>query len=123
MSYLVPRNVMIVINYKYKLLMAYFYVSWKNRFYSANLTKTGRYHCFDMHQKQSSPPVTPHTVQLLFVDTLPLITHSTELHADKLYIIPLTLRRLMSYIYIYIYIYGAPILDVSRSHTTTQHSR
>ena len=34
----------------------------------------------------------------------------------------LTLRRLMSYIYIYIYIYGAPILDVSRSHTTTQHS-
>ena len=28
----------------------------------------------------------------------------------------LTLRRLMSYIY------GAPILDVSRSHTTTQHS-
>ena len=31
--------------------------------------------------------------------------------------ISLTLRRLMSYIY------GAPILDVSRSHTTTQHSR
>ena len=30
---------------------------------------------------------------------------------------PLTLRRLMSYVY------GAPILDVSRSHTTTQHSR
>jgi len=29
----------------------------------------------------------------------------------------LTLRRLMSYIY------GAPILDVSRSHTTTQHGR
>ena len=37
----------------------------------------------------------------------------------------LTLRLLMSYIYIYIYIYiyGAPILNVSRSHTTTQHSR
>jgi len=29
----------------------------------------------------------------------------------------LALRLLMSYIY------GAPILDVSRSHTTTQHSR
>ena len=27
------------------------------------------------------------------------------------------------YIYIYIYIYGAPILDVSRSYTTTHHSR
>ena len=35
----------------------------------------------------------------------------------------LTLRLLMSYIYIYIYIYGAPILDVSRSHTAMQHSR
>ena len=35
----------------------------------------------------------------------------------------LTLRLLMSYIYIYIYVYGAHILDVSRSHTTTQHSR
>ena len=37
----------------------------------------------------------------------------------------LTLRLLMSYIYIYIYIYiyGAPILDVSRSHTTTHHSQ
>jgi len=31
--------------------------------------------------------------------------------------VALTLRRLMSYIY------GTPILDVSRSHTTTQHSR
>jgi len=35
----------------------------------------------------------------------------------------LTLRLIMSYIYIYIYIYGAPIHDVSRSHTTTHHSR
>jgi len=33
------------------------------------------------------------------------------------YNVDLTLRLLMSYIY------GAPILDVSRSHTTTQHSR
>ena len=42
-----------------------------------------------------------------------------------LWYVSLTLRRLMSYIYIYIYIYiyRAPILDVSRSHTTTQHSR
>ena len=32
----------------------------------------------------------------------------------------LNLRLLMSYIYIYIY--GAHILDVSRSHTTTHHS-
>ena len=47
------------------------------------------------------------------MDTLPLFSVNRIL----------TLRLLMSYIYIYIYIYGSPILDVSRSHTTTQHSR
>jgi len=41
---------------------------------------------------------------------LRIITHKS----DTMY---LTLRRLMSHIY------KAPILDVSRSHTTTQHSR
>jgi len=39
------------------------------------------------------------------------------LHVNRIRVKSLTLRRLMSYIY------GAPILDVSRSHTTTQHSR
>ena len=45
------------------------------------------------------------------------------LHVSRIRVQSLTLRLLLSYIYIYIYIYGAPILDVSRSHTTTQHSR
>ena len=39
------------------------------------------------------------------------------LHVSRVRAKLLTFRRLMSYIY------GAPILDVSRSHTTTQHSR
>ena len=43
------------------------------------------------------------------------------LHVSRIRVKSLTLRLLMSYIYIYIY--GAPILDISRSHTTTQHSR
>ena len=43
------------------------------------------------------------------------------LHVSRIRVKSLTLKLLMSYIYIYIY--GAPILDVSRSHTTTQHSR
>jgi len=38
----------------------------------------------------------------------------SQRHSKK---VGLTLRLLMSYIY------GAPILDVSRSHTTTHHSR
>ena len=46
------------------------------------------------------------------------------LHVSRIRVKSLTLRLLMSlYIYIYIYIYGATILDVSRSHTTTHHSR
>ena len=43
------------------------------------------------------------------------------LHISRVRVKSLTLRLLTSYIYIYIY--GAPILDVSRSHTTTHHSR
>ena len=39
------------------------------------------------------------------------------LHVSRIRVKLLTLRLLISYIY------GAPILDVSRSHTTTQHSR
>jgi hypothetical protein len=42
------------------------------------------------------------------------------LHVSRIRVKSLTLRLLISYIYIYIY--GAPIIDVSRSHTTTQHS-
>ena len=41
------------------------------------------------------------------------------LHISRIRVKSLTLRQLMSYIYIY----GALILDVSRSHTTTHHSR
>ena len=49
---------------------------------------------------------------------LALLAHHF-LHVSRIRVKPLTIRLLMSYIYIY----GAPILDVSRSHTTTQHSR
>jgi len=44
-------------------------------------------------------------------------THTHILTLGLWTLLELTLRWLMSYIY------GAPILDVSRSHTTTQHSR
>ena len=47
---------------------------------------------------------------------LALLVHNF-LHVSRIRVKSLTLRLLMSFIY------GAPILDVSRSHTTTQHSR
>jgi len=49
---------------------------------------------------------------------LALLAHHF-LHVSRIRVKSLTIRLLMSYIYIY----GAPILDVSRSHTMTQHSR
>ena len=48
---------------------------------------------------------------------LALLVAHHFLHVSSIRVKLLTFRRLMSYIY------GAPILDVSRSHTTTQHSR
>ena len=55
---------------------------------------------------------------------LALLAHHF-LHVSRIMVKSLPFRLLMSYIYIYIYIYiyGAPIVDVSRSHTATQHSR
>ena len=47
---------------------------------------------------------------------LALLAHHF-LHVSRIRVKSLTIRLLMSYIY------GAPIIDVSRSHTTTQHSR
>ena len=47
---------------------------------------------------------------------LTLLAHHF-LHVSRIRVKSLTIRLLMSYIY------GAPILDVSRSHTTTHHSR
>ena len=47
---------------------------------------------------------------------LALLAHHF-LHVSRIRVKSLTLRSLT------LYIYGAPILDVSRSHTTTQHSR
>ena len=47
---------------------------------------------------------------------LALLAHHF-LHVSRIRVKSLTLRLLMPYIY------GAPILDVSRSHITTHHSR
>ena len=65
-------------------------------------------------------PLNPELIPICYL--LALLAHHF-LHVSRIRVKSLTLRLLMSYIYIYIYICGAPILDVSRSHTTTQHSR
>ena len=61
-------------------------------------------------------PLKPELTPICYL--LALLAHHF-LHVSRIRVKSLTFRRLVSYIYIY----GAPILDVSRSHTTTQHSR
>ena len=60
-------------------------------------------------------PLKPELNPICYV--LALLGAHHFLHVSRIRVKLLTFRRLMSYIY------GAPILDVSRSHTTTQHSR
>jgi hypothetical protein len=62
-------------------------------------------------------PLSPELNPICYL--LALLAHDF-LHVSRIRVKSLTLRPLMSYIYIYIYIYGAPIFDVSSSHTTTQ---
>ena len=75
-----------------------------------------------------SRPINPLNPELNPICYLLALLAHHFLHVSRIRVKSLTLRLLMSYIYIYIhtyiyiYIYGAPILDVSRSHTTTQHS-
>ena len=69
-------------------------------------------------RRNSSPcinPLKPELNPICFL--LALLGAHHFLHVSRIRVKSLTLRWLMSCIY------GAPILDVSRSHTTTQHSR
>ena len=59
-------------------------------------------------------PLNPELNSIFYL--LALLAHHF-LQVSRIRVKSLTIRLLMSYIY------GAPILDVSRSHTTTQHSR
>jgi len=60
-------------------------------------------------------PLKPELIPICYL--LALLGAHHFLHVSRIRVKLLTLRRLMSYIY------AAPIFDVSRSHTTTQHSR
>jgi len=65
--------------------------------------------------RNSFNPLNPELNPICYL--LALLGAHHILHVSRIRVKLLTFRLLMSYIY------GAPILDVSRSHTTTQHSR
>ena len=65
-------------------------------------------------QNEMFNPLNPELNLICYL--LALLAHHF-LHVSRIRVKSLTIRLLMSYIY------GTPILDVSRSHTTAQHSR
>jgi len=71
----------------------------------------------DISEARRLNPLNPELNSICYL--LALLGAHHFLHVSRIRVKLLTFRRLMSYIYIY----GAPILDVSRSHSTTQHSR
>ena len=81
---------------------------------TASLSRRRRH---DVKLQEKFNPLIPELNPICYL--LALLGAHHFLHVSRIRVKLLTLRRLMSYIYIY----GAPILDVSRSHTTTQHSR
>ena len=83
-------------------------------------TDPGEYYKFFLKNEEKVllfNPLKPELNPICYLLTL-LGSHHF-LHVSRIRVKSLTLRQLRSYIYIY----GAPILDVSRSHTTTHHSR
>ena len=97
------------------------------------VTNTFRYHLCNcclitkdpilLYVSKTLQRLTAHTVtslwfwMLLLCNACYSLTPQVSRRPSSVWTLWLTLRWLMSYIY------GAPILDVSRSHTTTQHSR
>ena len=85
----------------------------KNRSPAARCTETAR--GYAITSAHALNPLNPELNPICYLLTLLGARHF--LHISRIRVKLLTFRRLMSHIY------GAPILDVSRSHTTTQHSR
>jgi len=72
------------------------------------------YHHAPTVKPEAVNPLNPKLNPICYL--LALLVHHF-LHISRIRVKSLIIRLLMSYIY------GAPILDVSRSHTTTHHSR
>ena len=80
-------------------------------FFMENIYFVGR----DIQNLKYFNPLNPELNPICYL--LALLGAHHFLHVSRIRVKLLTFRLLMSCIY------GAPILDVSRSHTTTQHSR
>jgi len=84
-------------------------------FFSKSSLKIRRTTVFGMPTAAAVNPLKPELNPICYL--LALLGAHHFLHVSRIRVKLLAFRLLMSYIY------GAPILDVSRSHTTTQHSR
>jgi hypothetical protein len=84
---------------------------WQNSVFTLSYLTSLQYFKYEYNINSLSPELNP----IFYL--LALLEAHHFLHVSMIRVKSLTLRLLMSYIN------GAPILDVPRSHTTTQHSR
>ena len=113
-----------VLNYRHRLAtklqlniyhIIYHVISYHNTSYHI-ISKLRKIHkVFRVFDAVFINPLNPELNPICYL--LALLGAHHFLHVSGIRVKLLTLKRLMSYIY------GAPILDVSRSHTTTHHSR
>ena len=89
--------------------------SWRYQFTKFSLVLRSVSHCFRVTCLKPFNPLKPELNPICYL--LALLGAHHFLHVSRIRVKLLNFRRLM------LYIYGARILDVSRSHTTTQHSR
>ena len=127
LSQISPVHVLQPISLKWVIIFSHLRLGLPNGFFLSGIPNTTLYaslpaphtcpvprsshsSCFDL----SINPLNPELNHICYL--LALLAHHF-LHVSRIRVKSLTLRLLMSYMY------GAPILDVSRSHTTTQHNR
>ena len=99
-----------------ELVLVFTALQWDRqaRQYARNIKKRSSDHCC-CRKALNINPLNPELNPICYF--LALLGAHHFLHVSRIRVKLLTFRLLLSYIY------GAPILDVSRSHTTTHHSR
>ena len=112
-----PRNTSIAVALKMcsRSLDCFFILILQVSYHKASQVKPPDIHVISPNKLYHINPLNPELNPICYLLTLLGTPHF--LHVSRIRVKLLTFRLLMSYIY------GAPILDVSRSHTTTQHSR
>jgi hypothetical protein len=108
-----PPTAKVKNEWSYTTTPPYTFMAWKRNNFSCTFEEVSVFN--ELNKISIFNPLNAELNHICYL--LALLGAHHFLHVSRIRVKSLTFRLLMSYIY------GAPILDVSRSHTTTQHSR